>query len=382
MLGKLYKTLKNALSKKEIKAQKRAERLSNEATRILAEQEDQDWKYATSTNRNIGGSSSTTSTVSKSVNKRYEDGGPVMTQEFFVYGSLQPGRCNWDRLGEWVQNAERVQVPGHILILWSGFGGFVVDASVPLEKATSWKLPEERPKNYYPKSKNQVAHAKGWILTMRGTKSFFDMLDSFEGFRIGSETGSYVRRAIWVNGRWVWTYATPKDDPSLEKVDEWLDSHLDYNYGDWGRSTAYYSGYSRGGSRYTGSVANTSRYRASWEQDGRWDTCSDDDYSDEYMNRYGTLTKDQAEFAQAQDYLSGKTPIPLGPPKNDDLPDWCHEQRKLFDSGFDYTKAEEFQGLNAGFEDAELAMWSEDEDSLLKGDSWKEFVDKNSFQKV
>lgn len=402
MLGKLYKKMKSMFTKAGLKAEKQANRKvareDKKTQRLaelayeryekaceLAEQEDADWRYVTSTNRTA---------VTSNGKKKDIDEGPVMTQEFFVYGSLQPGRCNWTRLSEEVLNAERVQVPGHILILWSGFGGFIPDASIPTGKAMNWNLPSSHPKNYQPKGKNDVPMmAKGWILTMRGTKRFFDMLDAFEGFSIGKETGSYVRRSIWINGKWVWTYVHPKDDPTLEKVDEWLDEHVYSGYSryDYGSTRSYYGSRSYGGSRYgtassyPGSRTSSggySSYKATWEED------MDAEEEAYYMNKYGSsfsnLTKDQEEFAEVQNTLERVTnrslPLALGPAKDDDVPDWVHEQRKLFDTS--RIEESEFPGLSAGFDNAELATWSEDEDNLLKGESWKDFVEEHSLHKV
>lgn len=165
------------------------------------------------------------------VKTEYEGGNLEMIQEFFVYGSLQPGNMNWQRVAGHCNNAERVSIPGHIRILNSGFGAMHIEEGVPQVRAKSWLLPNWTPKNYFPQP--TVLQAKGWILTMQGTKGYFDSLDSFEGFRIGRpfQKNFYDRKAVWLNGRWVWTYTIPIDDERLDLVYEWTDDHYkNWNY--------------------------------------------------------------------------------------------------------------------------------------------------------
>ncbi len=178
----------------------------------------------------------------------------TMIQEFFVYGSLQPGLMNWDRLSRECNNAERASIDGHIRVLTSGFGALHVDSDVPQVNAKGWQLPNWTPKNYMPE--NKVSMSRGWILTLQGTKDFFEMLDLFEGFIPGRASNFYDRKAVWMNGRWIWTYVIPADNKKLDLVYEWTDDTY-YDKNDYGN---YATKYEKSDSRY-------SKYEYDWSKE-------------------------------------------------------------------------------------------------------------------
>lgn len=280
----------------------------------------------------------------------------IYTKEFFVYGSLQPGNMNFDRLKEETIKAERVEVPGYIRILHSGFGGLHPHPALPQGgTAMTWGLPETTPQEFEPSE--QTEYAKGWILTLQGTIKFFNMLDAFEGFYPYGKyagAGSYERRALWINGRWMWSYPMPKDNPNLEKIYEWTDDTITQGW----RSRGY-SSYSsnRGSTGSTGTTASNSgySYASSW-------ACSDDDYSDEEAIYAGCYKKPLA-LPAPKESENGR----LDEWDSESTPEWVFEARRELEG--------KFTGRASGFEDPK--EWSKEEEELLKGDAWKGFVEEH-----
>lgn len=292
----------------------------------------------------------------------------IYEKEFFVYGSLQPGNMNWDRLKEETIKAERVKVPGYIRVLRSGFGGFHPNPLLPQSNtADGWDLPVNPPEySFLPNDETEMA--KGWILTLKGTLKFFTMLDQFEGFYPGSRypgCGSYERRAIWVNERWVWTYPMPRDDNSLQKIDEWTDDTLNMGW----RSRSYSQwNYASGATGATGqsNSAGSRGYSYSWEDDDQW--TEEDIYSgcyrkpialgepknkDDELTEYSRLLNSDKEYLDRLDREESASP------------EWALEVRRSMDS--------EFASLSGETDPRRYLT----EEELLKGDSWKDFLNEH-----
>jgi len=140
-----------------------------------------------------------------------------MTVSLFVYGSLRPGRNNYEQLEEAVLSSQTVLWPGHLRLRPEGYPALTLPQEWPVERAKpyDWSTPGPLP----PPTPRLEQRVLGEILQLRDGPEIRRRLDDFEGFT--PQLSDYLRVACSWQGEWVWTYVAPEDRCEWPIIQEW-----------------------------------------------------------------------------------------------------------------------------------------------------------------
>jgi gamma-glutamylcyclotransferase (GGCT)/AIG2-like uncharacterized protein YtfP len=139
-----------------------------------------------------------------------------MELSLFVYGSLRPGRCNYDQLSTSVIDSQSVLWPGHLRLRPEGYPALILPGNWPTRSA----LPEDwtEPSGPPPEGSGLLS-IEGEILRLRDSPELRHHLDDFEGFT--PRLRDYLRVACAWQGTWVWTYVAPEDFHDWPRIERW-----------------------------------------------------------------------------------------------------------------------------------------------------------------
>ena len=140
-----------------------------------------------------------------------------MTLSLFVYGSLRPGKNNYEQLQEAVLGSQTVLWPGHLRLRPEGYPALTLPQEWPMKRAKpyDWSNPASPP----PATPCCDQRVLGEILLLRDGSEIRQRLDDFEGFT--PELNDYVRVACSWQGQWVWTYVAPEDRAEWPIISQW-----------------------------------------------------------------------------------------------------------------------------------------------------------------
>lgn len=139
-----------------------------------------------------------------------------MELSLFVYGSLRPGKCNYDQLSAAVVGCATVLWPGQMRLRPEGYPALVLPEKWPVKLASpyDWTYPPD----LVPEGSG-LLQVEGEVLRLLDSPDLRHHLDDFEGFT--PQQRDYLRVACAWQGGWVWTYVAPEDREDWPLIERW-----------------------------------------------------------------------------------------------------------------------------------------------------------------